>query len=259
MRIVQMKLSRQHWGPKKVIDRLRTLEPGRCWPADSTAGEILKRAGLVKPKRRRRRHVAADPRALVERKAPGESWSADFKGDLQLTLGPRCYPLTITDNHSRYLLQCWALRRTATEAVNPWFEWVFREHGIPETIRTDNGTPFASLALGGIGWLSTWWIRLGIRPERTRPAKPSENGRHERMHRSLKEAVISPPAATLAQQQRRFDDFVHEYNRGRSHESLKRKTPASVHRPTSRAYPLKLADSEYDTTDATVRKVRHNG
>ncbi len=255
--IVQMKLSHQDWGPKKVVDRLRAREPGRRWPADSTVGEILKRAGLVRPRRHRRR-VPADPRALVVCEAAAQSWSADFKGDFRLGDGSRCYPLTVSDNYSRFLLQCRGLAHTRTRAVWPWFEWVFREYGLPQAIRTDNGAPFASLAIGGISHLSAWWIRLGIRPERIRPAKPSENGRHERMHRSLKAAVISPPARTLRAQQRRFDAFVHEYNWERSHEALNRQTPGRLHQPSTRPYSAKLPPVDYDTS-TTVRRVRHNG
>ena len=256
-RIVETKLRHQSFGPKKVMDRLRAVEPGGRWPADSTAGEILKRAGLVKA-RSRRRHIPPDPRALVESTGPGQSWSADFKGDFCLGDGRRCYPLTLTDNYSRYVLQCRGLSRTTAQAVKPWFEWVFREYGLPETLRTDNGPPFASLAVGGISHLSKWWIRLGIRPERTRPASPSENGRHERMHRSLKAAAITPAAHTLGAQQRRFDAFVHEFNWQRSHEALDRRTPGSVHQPSPRAFPAKLPQVEYDS-QLTVRRVRHNG
>jgi hypothetical protein len=145
-----------------------------------------------------------------------------------------------------------------TAYVKPWFEWVFREYGLPETLRTDNGPPFASLAAGGLSQLSAWWVRLGIRPERIRPAKPSENGRHERMHRSLKEAVISPASSTLAAQQRRFDAFVEEFNWQRSHEALGRLTPGSVHHVSPRPYPVRLPDIEYDS-GVTVRRVRQNG
>ena len=197
-RIIETKLAHQSFGPKKVgMDRLRALEPDEVWPADSTAGKILKRNHLVRERRQRRR-VPPDPRALVHCNAPAQSWSADFKGDVPLANGKRCYPLTLTDNHSRFILQCRALSHPTTDAVKPWFEWVFREYGLPETLRTDNGPPFASVAAGGLSQLSKWWIRLGIRPERIRPAKPSENGRHERMHRSLKEAVMRPPARTLS-------------------------------------------------------------
>ena len=172
--------------------------------------------------------------------------------------GRRCYPLTITDNHSRYVLQCRGLGRTTTQAVKPWFEWVFREHGLPKTVRTDNGPPFASMAVGGISHLSKWWIRLGIRPERIRPASPSENGRHERMHRSLKAAAISPAAPSLNAQQRRFDAFVHEFNWERSHEALDRRTPGTVHQPSPRSFPAKLPEVQYEST-VPVRRVRHNG
>ena len=256
-RIVEMKLAHQSFGPKKVMDRLRAVEPGTPWPADSTAGDILKRNGLVRPRRKRRR-VPPDPHALVTCNAPAQSWSADFKGDFRLGSGQRCYPLTLTDNHSRFILQCRALSRMTTDSVKPWFEWVFREYGLPETLRTDNGPPFASITTGGLSQLSAWWVRLGIRPERIRPAKPSENGRHERMHRSLKEAVISPAASNLAAQQQRFDAFVEEFNWQRSHEALGRLTPGSVHHVSPRPYPARLPDIAYDS-GVVVRKVRQNG
>ena len=239
------------------MDRLRAVEPGTPWPADSTAGDILKRNGLVRPRRKRRR-VPPDPHALVTCNAPAQSWSADFKGDFRLGSGQRCYPLTLTDNHSRFILQCRALSRMTTDSVKPWFEWVFREYGLPETLRTDNGPPFASITTGGLSQLSAWWVRLGIRPERIRPAKPSENGRHERMHRSLKEAVISPAASNLAAQQQRFDAFVEEFNWQRSHEALGRLTPGSVHHVSPRPYPARLPDIAYDS-GVVVRKVRQNG
>ena len=256
-RIVEMKLAHQSFGPKKVMDRLRAVEPGAPWPADSTAGDILKRNGLVRTRRKRRR-VPPDPHALVTCNAPAQSWSADFKGDFRLGSGQRCYPLTLTDNHSRFILQCRALSRMTTDSVKPWFEWVFREYGLPETLRTDNGPPFASLTTGGLSQLSAWWVRLGIRPERIRPAKPSENGRHERMHRSLKEAVISPPSSNLATQQQRFDAFVEEFNWQRSHEALGRLTPGSVHHVSPRPYPARLPDIAYDS-GVVVRRVRQNG
>ena len=145
-----------------------------------------------------------------------------------------------------------------TDAVKPWFEWVFREYGLPETLRTDNGPPFASLALGGLSQLSAWWVRLGIRPERIRPAKPSDNGRHERMHRSLKDAVIQPAAHTMAAQQRRFDGFVEEFNWQRSHEALGRLSPAACTRCRRRPYPARLPAIAYDS-GVTVRRVRHKG
>ncbi|MEE8342277.1 MAG: integrase core domain-containing protein, partial [Gammaproteobacteria bacterium] len=227
------------------------------WPADSTAGEILKRAGLVKPRNPRRR-VAAYSQPFGDCRQANQSWSADFKGDFRLGDGRRCYPLTISDNYSRFLLQCRGLHRTGSTVVRPWFEWVFREYGLPQAIRTDNGAPFSSLAVGGISALSKWWIQLGIRPERIRPGTPSQNGRHERMHRTLKAAALHPPGANLVAQQSQFDTFVYEYNWERSHEALDRKTPGSIHQPSIRPYPTRIPPVEYGT-ECTVRRVRHNG
>jgi transposase InsO family protein len=254
---VQYKLQHQRFGPKKVMDGLRRVEPERAWPADSTAGEILKRAGLVGP-RRRRRHIPPHSTPLAHCDGPNAVWSADFKGDFALGNGRRCYPLTITDNFSRYLLQCRGLERTTVSDVRPWFEWVFREYGLPDALRTDNGPPFASLALGGLSALSAWWIRLGIRPERIEPGRPDQNGRHERMHRTLKDAVVVPPAATLEAQQQRFQAFAAEYNTERSHEALDRQTPADCYTASVRPYPAKLPPIEYPA-GVTVRTVRHNG
>ncbi len=253
--IVQTKLRHQTWGPKKVLDWLRQHRSELKWPADSTGGEILKRAGLVQPRKRRRR-VAPYSEPFGECGAPNQSWSADFKGDFLLGNGRRCYPLTISDNFSRYLLLCRALERPSHEQVQPWFEWVFRQAGLPEVIRTDNGAPFASLALGGISQLSKWWIKLGIKPERIQPGKPSQNGRHERMHRTLKQAV--PPQRNLREQQRHYDPFQEEYNQERSHESLGRKTPGNFYCTSPRPYPAKLPEVHYES-GVTVRKVRHNG
>ena len=253
--IVATKLRHQTWGPKKVVDSLRREGPRWDWPADSTTGAILKRAGLVRPRVRRHR-VAPYSDPFRDCGGPNQSWSADFKGDFRLGNARRCYPLTISDNFSRYLLVCRALQRPSYEAVHPWCEWVFREYGLPEAIRTDNGAPFASLAVGGISQLSKWWIQLGITPERIRPGKPAQNGRHERLHRTLKEAV--PAQATLQAQQRQYDPFREEYNWQRSHEALGRQTPGSVYRCSPRAYPGKLPAVEYES-GVTVRRVRHNG
>ncbi|MCY4132189.1 MAG: integrase core domain-containing protein [Nitrospira sp.] len=154
-------------------------------------------------------------------------------------------------------MHCQGLRQPTTAAVQPWLVWVFRAYGLPATIRTDNGPPFASLALGGLSRLAAWWVRLGIRPERIRPGTPSEHGRHERMHRVLT-AAVEPPAATLAAQQRRFAAFVEEYNWARSPEALGRRTPGSVHQPSQRPYPVKLPPIEYPA-GTLVRQVRHNG
>ncbi len=224
-RIVATKLRHQAWGPKKVVDALRREGPHWAWPADSTAGAILKRAGLVRPRVRRHR-VAPYSEPFRDCGGPNQTWSVDFKGDFRLGNARRCYPLTISDNFSRALLVCRALERPSYAEVHPWCEWVFREYGLPEAIRTDNGAPFASLAVGGISQLAKWWIQLGITPERIRPGKPAQNGRHERMHRTLKDAV--PAQADLQAQQRQYDPFREEYNWQRSHEALGRQTPGSV-------------------------------
>lgn len=253
--IVETKLHHQRWGPKKVMDLLRREYDRTNWPADSTAGEILKRAGLTRPRVRRRR-VAPYTEPFGACSWPNQIWSADFKGDFRLGDGHRCYPLTISDNFSRYLLMCQGLERPSHKATRPWFEWVFREYGVPEAIRTDNGAPFASLAVGGVSQLSKWWIRLGIKPERIRLGRPDQNGRHERMHRTLKEAV--PAQASLVAQQRRYDPFLDEYNWQRSHEALGRKTPGRVYCSSPRLYPARLPEIEYES-GVTVRMVRHNG
>lgn len=256
-KIVTIKLSHQDWGPRKVADALRRNNPGPVCPADSTVGEILKRAGLVSA-RRRRRHSPADTQPFGACDHCNDSASADFKGPGQLCNGQRYYPLTISDNFSRYVLLCRGLMHPTYAAVRPWFEWVFREYGLPLVMRTDNGVPFASLALGGLSELSIWWIRLGIRPERIRPGRPDQNGRHERMHRTLKAATMRTAPRTLRAQQQRFDRFVQEFNHERSHEALHRRTPAEIYHPSPRPYPTKLPRVEYDT-GTIVRQVRHNG
>lgn len=253
--IVETKLYRQSWGPKKVVDYLRENGPQLTWPADSTAGEILKRAGLVK-RRVRHHHVSPYSEPFSDCQGPNQLWSADFKGDFALGNHRRCYPLTISDNFSRYLLLCRALEHPSYQAVRPWFEWAFRQYGLPQAIRTDNGAPFASLAIGGVSELSKWWIRLGIRPERIKPGKPSQNGRHERMHRTLKQDVTPQP--THQRQQHHFDLFQDQYNGERPHEALGRKTPASVYHVSPRSYPGKIPPIEYGP-GIMVRRVRYNG
>ena len=256
-KIVAVKKRHLDWGPKKVLDLLRREHPEMDWPADSTAGDLLKRHGLVK-KRRRRKSVPADSTPFVDCDEINQSWSADFKGDFKLGNKQRCYPLTITDNFSRYLLACRGLSSTRHNDTRLWFELTFREFGLPQSIRSDNGSPFASRSLGALSRLSKWWIDLGIRPERIRPGQPQENGRHERMHRSLKAAVCKEPGYSMARQQERFDGFKIDYNEHRSHESLDRQTPESCYEPSERVYPELILPPQYDS-DVTVRKVRHKG
>jgi transposase InsO family protein len=217
--IVKEKLDHQKWGPKKVVARLDALFPETLWPAVSTAGEILKRQGLVSHRHfRRRTPPYTEP--FLDCVESNVVWSADFKGQFRTADKRMCYPFTLTDNYSRYLLACRGLRRPTGEATRPWLEWAFREYGLPQAIKTDNGAPFASVALGGLSQLSVWLIKLGIRPERIQSGHPEQNGRHERMHRTLKEEAISPPQTDLTKQQRAFDRFSEEYNQRRPHEAL---------------------------------------
>ncbi len=255
-RIIEAKGLRRSWGPKKVMDHLRKTEPEMCWPADSTAGAILKRAGLVQPRQRRRGAPASEP--FGECQAANDTWSIDFKGHFALGSGQRCHPLTMSDNQTRFILQCRGLSRTGYRQVQPWVEQTLREYGLPRAMRSDNGAPFASTALGGLTRLSVWLVRLGIRPERIAPGRPDQNGRHERMHRTLNEAGVHPIQATMTAQQRQFDAFVEEYNYLRSHEALGRQTPGSVYRPSPRPFPKRLPPVEYEE-GLIVRHVRHNG
>jgi putative transposase len=245
------------WGPKKLVAALREEQPGVRWPAPSTAGDLLKRAGLVVPRRWRRR---APPRTepLAHATAPNVVWCADFKGDFRLGDGTRCYPLTISDARSRFLLRCQALPATDTGRVQPLFAATFREYGLPDVLRTDNGPPFASVGLAGLTALGVWWIKLGITPERITPGKPAENGRHERMHRTRKADACAPAAATPRAQQAAFDRFRAEYNTVRPHEALGQRPPATVYQRSPRPFPDRLAELTYPAADA-VRWVRPNG
>ena len=256
-RIIQTKLSHLNWGPKKVLDNLRKHHPTLLLPADSTAGEILKKAGLVK-KRKKRHHVSADEHAFANCEQSNQTWGVDYKGQFKLGNGQWCYPLTMTDNHSRYLLQCKALQSTAYSDAKDWMERCFREYGLPQNMRSDNGTPFSSMAAGGISQLSKWWIQLGIRPERIKPGHPQQNGRHERMHRTLKQETAKPPAYNEDSQQAKFDHFKTEFNHERSHEALQRKCPADVYEPSTRNYPDVLPEIVYDEGCET-RKVKRGG
>ena len=249
--IVQLILAirRRHprWGPRKVQVLLRRQRPRIVIPAASTIGDILKRNGLVRPRRRIRRSSPYAER-LREYDAPNAIWCADFKGCFSIggrLDGERCHPLTISDGFSRYLLRCRALRRPLHHCAKRVFESAFREYGLPRAIRTDNGPPFSTLAPGGLSKLAVWWIRLGIRPERIMPGRPEQNGRHERMHSTLKAETAKPPRSSFTAQQRAFDRFQIEYNQERPHEALGQEVPASLYRPSLRSYPQYLPQLEY--------------
>ena len=256
-KIIEMKSQHQRFGPKKIIARLRMQNPDIRWPAVSTAGEILKRQGLVQPRKMRRR-VPPYTEPFLGCDEPNAAWSADFKGHFHTGDGKLCHPLTISDNYSRYLLQCRGLRRPTHDQTKPWFEWTFREYGLPNAIRTDNGSPFASLSLAGLSRLSVWFIKLGIIPERIDSGHPEQNPRHERMHRTLKEETAIPPKSNIYEQQKAFERFKYELNNERPHEALGQKLPASVYRPSNRPYPLRVPEVEYDG-DVAVKRIKRSG
>jgi len=251
-------LRRQHpsWGPKKLRAKLLARTPEQCWPAPSTIGNLLQREGLSQ-RRKRRRRTTPTACGIPPIVAPNDIWCIDFKGWFRTGDGAVCYPLTVTDAFSRYLLCCRAVTPDY-EGCRREFERLFRECCLPQGLLSDNGPPFASLAAGGLSRLSVWWIKLGIRPLRIVPGKPQQNGRHERMHRTLKAETARPPAATLAAQQRRFDHFRAEFNHERPHEALGQVVPAAVYRPAPRPYPARLEDPAYPG-DFHLRRVRSNG
>ena len=255
--IIETKIRYNHLGPKKVMNYLRRQYPGRYWPANSTAGVILKEAGLV---RARKRKARVAPTFLPFSPCDGANsvWSTDYKGDFRLGDHSRCYPLTVSDNYSRYLLGCKGLFSTCYKPARKSFESTFYQYGLPDAIRTDNGTPFASTAFGGLSRLSAWWVRLGVVPERIEKGKPNQNGRHERMHRALKQGAINPARYSMKAQQKAFDRYRREYNEIRTHEALNDQVPADVYKPSDRTMPSMLRAIEYDTS-YTVRKVRQGG
>jgi transposase InsO family protein len=254
--LLALRRSHPSWGAKKLLSVLGkrgvTALPGR-----STCCDLLKRHGLVTSARRRKYpgHPGRPPSGPTE---PNDIWTADFKGQFRTRDGRYCYPLTIADGYSRFLLACQALRSTSLELSRPVFFRLFDEHGLPRAIRTDNGVPFATTALGRLSSLSVWWIRLGIHPQLIEPSHPEQNGSHERMHRTLKNETTRPAKGNLAAQQVRFNHFRTEYNEQRPHEALGQETPATLYRPSPRVLPKRLPEIEYPA-HYEVRYVSANG
>ena len=245
------------WGPKKLVAWLGALEPGVSWPAASTAGDILDRAGLVR-RRKRRRHAAPWSEPFGAAQSANDVWSIDFKGWFRCGDGVRIDPLTVQDASSRYLLVCSGLQQPNGRQVHRVLEGAFREYGLPWAIRTDNGPPFASVGLGSLSPLAVWWVKLGIVPERIDPGHPEQNGRLERLHRTLKAETASPPQPTRRRQQRAFDTFRHTYNTERPHEALGQQPPERRYHSSFRSYPSRVSAPEYEI-GVTVRQVRSNG
>lgn len=221
------------WGPRKIIGYLEGVHPDVKMPAPSTVGDWLQREGLVKV-RKRRQYVAPYDAGLSQPTAPNGTWCVDYKGQFRLGNGMYCYPLTVTDQFSRYLLACEGFEKIGTDASRQVFERLFDKHGIPDNIRSDNGSPFASRGLLGLTRLSVFWAKFGIVHERIEPGHPEQNGRHERMHRTLKAETTRPAKANILAQQERFDAYIEEFNTVRPHEALNNKTPASVYTPSER-------------------------
>ncbi len=244
------------WGAKKLPRILRRKDPREIWPARTTVCDLLKRHDLI-PKTRRRPHLSHPGRPLTPMTEPNGIWTADFKGQFKTRDGVYCYPLTLVDGYSRFLLACQGLRATAIDLARPIFRRAFQEFGLPRIIRSDNGVPFATTALGRLSVLSVWWIRLGIHPELIQPAHPEQNGRHERMHRTLKAHATRPPAANLQAQQTRFNRFRTEYNEERPHEALAQETPGSVYHPSPRPFPDRVPPLQYPA-HFEVRRVSEN-
>ena len=252
--ILGIKKKHPSWGAPKIRDKLIRAYPMIKPPAISTIHAVLDRNGLVK--RRKRRRYKAEGTTLVGAHDPNGLWCADYKGEFMLGNKQYCYPLTITDYRSRYLLACEGVTSTSTDFAFSIFERAFKDFGLPNAIRTDNGVPFASgNALFGLSKLSVWWLRLGINLQRIKPGHPEQNGRHERMHLTLKKEATKPASFNFLQQQERFDDFIGVYNNERPHQGLNGAYPGDIYTPSARAYapPPEL---EYPYHDRTARVTR---
>ena len=256
-RVLELRRAHMRWGPRKLKWVLERDGPEQRWPAASTMGAMLQREGLTIARRKRRRtEPYTQPFAAAD--APNRVWCADFKGWFRTQDGERIDPFTLSDAHSRYLLRCQAVEKADHERVRAICEAAFREYGMPQAMRSDNGAPFASTAVGGLSRLAVWWMKLGIVPERIAPGHPEQNGRHERMHRTLKQETASPAAQHRRAQQKAFDRFRQEYNELRPHEALGMQTPAACYETSPREYPSRVPQPEYGS-GLLVRRVQKHG
>jgi putative transposase len=256
--IVDLRKQRPHWGPKKLRIVLGKQCPELTLPSESTFAAVLKRNGLVRPRKKRAKSTPYTA-PLGHAQHANAVWAIDFKGDFAISR-TRCYPLTITDSYSRFIIACVALTGTATNGVKRAMQRVFDEYGLPEAIRSDNGTPFSSRGVAGLSTLSVWWHKLGIRHERIDPGHPEQNGRHERMHLDLKRETTDPPATTLAKQQRLFDQFRARFNQERPHEALEQKTPHEFYEVSPRRLPEPWWGKDFDyDMEAEALRVSKDG
>lgn len=241
------------WGAPKILAMLERQQPNKKLPVRSTVHAILDRHGLVKKRKRSRSIYKAEGTGLVDATSPNHLWCADFKGQFKLGNQKYCYPLTITDQYSRYLLGCDAYENPKEKGAIECFKRVFKEYGLPQIIRTDNGAPFAARSLFGLSKLSVMWLRLGIEIERIQPSHPEQNGRHERMHRTLKAETTNPPGGNLLQQQEMLDHFMNVFNNQRPHEALGMERPKDIYRPSLRVYPSIFEEYDYSGYDLIKR------
>mgnify|MGYP001591696305 CR=1 FL=1 len=255
--VIQEKLKNRKRGPRKIRAQLKHRYPEIYFPATSTIAYWLKKEGLVE-KRKKRLRVPPYTAPFSDCHRPNDVWSIDYKGQFYMKNNRVCYPLTVSDNFSRFLLGCKALEGPRYHPTRTYLELIFREYGLPDVIRNDNGTPFAGKCIGGLSRLSIWFIQQGIIPERIKKGCPQENGRHERMHRTLKSDALDEVARNLKEQQERFDVFRQDYNNERPHESLNDQTPSDCYKKSNRSYVERPHPPEYGY-DTIVRQVRHDG
>jgi len=254
--VVELRKERSRWGPKKLRAVLAARQPEVEWPATSTIGEVLKRRGLIRPRKRR---VAVLRGGTVEGicTKPNEVWCDDFKGAFSLGDGSRCHPFTVTDLCSRFILKCQGMPSEKGAGVQAELTKAFEEFGMPDRLRSDNGPPFGAQAPGGFSRIAVWLMKIGVVPEFITPGAPQENGEHERMHRTLKEETAKPPKATQAEQQQAFDHFRRDFNEVRPHEALGQVPPKKRYEPSSKSYTGKLSSPEY--VDCEVRWANNSG
>ena len=255
-RLIEMRQKHPTWGARKIRARLLRLEPNGSWPSASTIHRAIAAGGLVRVARKRRTVLYVQP--LIEPTRPNQVWCMDFKGSFECGNGERCDTFTVTDAFSRFVLYCQVIDSLSHEAVDRVCDDLMKQFGVPERIRTDNGTPFSSISGLGISKLSVKWMQLGIVHERIEPGKPTQNGRHERLHRTLKEDTASPPAPSLAEQRERFAAFQYCFNEQRPHQALLMQTPISLYNPIIRRLPHQVTEIRYDER-YIVRPVRKNG
>jgi putative transposase len=257
--VLDVRLDFPQWGSRKIVAYLRDIEPDQQWPAASVVHEWIKKAGMVinhPGPRRRFPHPGRPPAEPIER--PNQQWSTDFKGHFRTKDRRYCYPLTVADSFSRYIIGCRALSATTFELTWAAFERLFREYGLPDSMLSDNGTPFSSNSVKRLSKLSVRWIRLGIEPRLIQPGKPQQNGRHERMHRTMKAEACARPAADCRRQQTQFDRFADQFNCIRPHEALGQTPPARSYERSAREYPTRLPEIVYPSS-YELRRVRSSG